>query len=177
MDIPMLLRGVLPAVTANTTAGPENASAASSFHMDNLLPLLGLRSFMPMYGLIGGWLGLDPTFLLTVFGVVWAFNKIARQAYRTLYSVVQEHLMSSIHISSTDDMYAHLMRWLAQQPKLVNSRALTAETVSKTAWEDEDDANVSRDKSGIYLNFSHQEARAVRAPPSPPFSPLKCLLC
>lgn len=172
MDIPTLLRGVLPAVAANMTAGTENASAASNFHMENLLPMLGLRSFMPMYGLVGGWLGLDPTFLLTVFGIVWAFNKIVRQVYGTMYGIVQEHLMSSIHISSTDDMYVHLMRWLAQQPKMVNSRALTAETVSKTAWEDEDDANVSRDKSGIYLNFSHQEARAVRDPP--PF--LACLL-
>ncbi len=69
--------------------------------------------------------------------------------------------MSTIHVSSTDDIYLHLMAWLSQQPKMVNSRDLMAETVSKTAWEDEDESAVARDRSGLYLNFSNQEARAV----------------
>ncbi|KAK5627323.1 hypothetical protein RRF57_003038 [Xylaria bambusicola] len=46
------------------------------------------------------------------------------------------------------------------QPRMVNSRYLMAETASKTAWEDEDESMVARDRSGLYLNFSNQEARA-----------------
>ncbi|KAK8065661.1 mitochondrial chaperone BCS1-B [Apiospora hydei] len=163
MDIQSLIRGVLPTMDANATATAAAGNASSStqhFQLESLLPMLGLRSLLPMYGLVGTWLGIDPTFILTAFGAVWALNKVARQIYGTAFAVTSEYLMSTIHISSNDDMYMHLMRWLAAQPKMTSSRSLTAETVSKTAWEDEDDSNVSRDKSGVYLNFSNQEAKA-----------------
>ncbi|KAK7996283.1 hypothetical protein PG991_015750 [Apiospora marii] len=148
--------------TATAAAGAaENASSSTQhFQLESLLPMLGLRSLLPMYGIVGTWLGIDPTFILTAFGAVWALNKVARQIYTTAFAITSEYLMCTIHISSNDDMYMHLMRWLAAQPKMTTSRSLTAETVSKTAWEDEDDSNVSRDKSGVYLNFSNQEAKA-----------------
>ncbi|KAH6654990.1 BCS1 N terminal-domain-containing protein [Truncatella angustata] len=163
MDISSMFRGALPTIAENATSATKNASSPD--HMDGnivetLLPLLGLRALVPMYGFIGNSLGLDLTWVLTLFGMVWAFNKLGRQVYGTLYGFVTENLMSNIHISSNDDIYIHLMKWLAQQPRLTNSRSLTAETVSKTAWEDEDDSNVSRDKSGLYLNFANQEARS-----------------
>ncbi|KAM0813692.1 putative BCS1 N terminal-domain-containing protein [Seiridium cardinale] len=163
MDINSMFRGVLPTVVENataTTASTSNTSRMDGNILETLLPLLGLRGFVPVYSFIGNRLGFDVTWILTFFGMIWAFNKLARQVYHTVYGFVTENLMSNIHISSNDDIYVHLMRWLALQPRLFNSRSLTAETVSKTAWEDEDDTNVSRDKSGIYLNFSNQEARA-----------------
>lgn len=129
--------------------------------IETLLPLLGMRGLVPVYSLIGSSLGLDVTWVLTLFGFVWAMNKLLRQAYGTVYGFVTEHLLSKIHVSSTDEIYTHLMRWLAQQPLVSNSRSLTAETISKTAWEDEDDSSVLRDRSGMYLNFASQEARAV----------------
>lgn len=164
MDINAMLRGVLPTLAANASASAENASAPdrmSGNMVETLLPLLGLRGFVPMYGFIGNWLGIDVTWILTFFGMIWAVNKLGRQVYGTVYGFVTENLMSKIHISSNDDIYTHLMRWLALQPRLFNSRSLTAETISKTAWEDEDESNVSKDNSGTYLNFSNQEARAV----------------
>ncbi|KAH9909866.1 BCS1 N terminal-domain-containing protein [Xylariomycetidae sp. FL2044] len=150
----------------NTTPN-DSANASTAGHdsshvniVESLLPLIGLRGFAPVYGFIGSWLGWDPTFVLGAIGIMWAVNKLLRQVYHLVYGLVTEYLMSSIHISSTDDIYLHLMKWLASQPRMVNSRALTAETVSKTAWEDEDESNVARDLSGMYLNFSNQEARA-----------------
>ncbi|KAI4602054.1 hypothetical protein KJ359_010920 [Pestalotiopsis sp. 9143b] len=149
----------------NATAIGKNASDAGQMPGDlkvveTLLPLLGLRALVPVYSFVGNSLGLDVTWILTFFGLLWALNKLGRQVYHTIYGFVTENLMSNIHISSTDDIYFHLMIWLAQQPRLTNSRSLTAETVSKTAWEDEDATNVSRDQTGNYLNFSNQEARA-----------------
>ena len=164
MDMQSLLRGVLPTMSSNATAAAaaaENGTSAHHFQLESLLPMLGLRSLLPMYGLVGTLLGIDPTFILTAFGAVWALNKVARQLYNTIYAITSEYLMCTIHISSTDDMYIHLMRWLAAQPGMTNSRSLTAETVGKTAWEDEDDSNVSRDQTGVYLNFSNQEAKSV----------------
>ncbi|KAK8031695.1 mitochondrial chaperone BCS1-B [Apiospora arundinis] len=162
MDMQSLFRGVLPTMAANATAqaAAENGTSTHHFQLESLLPMLGLRSLLPMYGLVGTWLGIDPTFILTAFGAVWALNKVVRQVYTTIFAITAEYLMCTIHISSNDDMYMHLMRWLAAQPKMTSSRSLTAETVSKTAWEDEDDSNVARDKSGVYLNFSNQEAKA-----------------
>ncbi|KAI0168152.1 BCS1 N terminal-domain-containing protein [Pestalotiopsis sp. NC0098] len=165
MDINSVLRGVLPNMAENATAIGKNASDAGQMQGDlkvveTLLPLLGLRALVPVYSFVGNSLGLDVTWILTCFGLVWALNKLGRQVYHTIYGFVTENLMSNIHISSTDDIYFHLMIWLAQQPRLTNSRSLTAETVSKTAWEDEDATNVSRDQTGNYLNFSNQEARA-----------------
>ncbi|CAJ2508110.1 Uu.00g092960.m01.CDS01 [Anthostomella pinea] len=163
MDMGAFFRGLLPTAVANETGFAANDSSTHNMHanvIESLLPLIGLRSFAPMYSFIGNWLGYDPTFILTALGFLWASNKVMRQMYHLFYGLITEHLMSTIHISSTDDIYLHIMKWLAMQPKMVNSRALTAETVSKTAWEDEEESNVARDLSGLYLNFSNQEARA-----------------
>ncbi|KAI1165217.1 P-loop containing nucleoside triphosphate hydrolase protein [Nemania serpens] len=158
------LKGMLPEVVGNTTAAASNASPSDSMPVnmvESILPLIGLRGFAPVYQFVGRWLGWDPTSLLTVIGFIWAANKVFRQIYHFFYGVFMEYLMSTIHISSTDDIYLHLMAWLSKQPKMVNSRALMAETMSKTAWEDEDESTVARDNSGLYLNFSNQEARAT----------------
>ncbi|KAI0201131.1 BCS1 N terminal-domain-containing protein [Astrocystis sublimbata] len=178
MDIYSLrefVEGMLPEVVSNATATASgNTSAAGGGEngngngngmpvnvVESILPLIGLRGFAPIYRVIHNWLGWDPTYLLSLLGFLWALNKVARQVTYFFYGLVTEYLMSTIHISSTDDIYIHLMTWLSRQPRMVNSRALMAETVSKTAWENEDETTVARDRSGRYLNFSNQEARAA----------------
>jgi mitochondrial chaperone BCS1 len=164
MDMNSFLRGMLPTASANMTQAAANATRHGHMQpnmIDSLLPLLGLRGLVPMYGLLGSWLGLDPTFLLTFFGIFWAGSRLFRQVHTIAAHFVAAHCMSTIHISSTDDIYNHIMKWLALQPRMINSRSLTAETESKTAWEDEDASNVSRDVSGVYLNFANQEAKAA----------------
>ncbi|KAI1079306.1 BCS1 N terminal-domain-containing protein [Whalleya microplaca] len=163
MDMNSIIRGVFPVVAANETGVGDNGSTTNimdSKVIEKILPLLGLRAISPMYSFIGSWLGIEASSLLTVVAGLWALNKLARQLYHFIEGFISEHFMSSIDISSNDEIYQHLMKWLAAQPRMVNSRALTAETNSKTAWEDEDASNVARDQSGVYLNFSNQEARA-----------------
>ena len=173
MDFNTLLKGALPTFSANLTETADNHTGQRFPEdvMKSLLPLLGgqfnpvLKSLMLLYNMAGSRLGFDPTMLLTILGFIWAGNKLWRQLYMTAYGLVQDYIMSNVHISSNDEMYLHMMKWLAQQPKVVNSRSLMAETTSKTAWDDEDDTNVtltrvSEDGSGIYLNFSNQEAKA-----------------
>ncbi|KAH8652503.1 BCS1 N terminal-domain-containing protein [Xylariales sp. PMI_506] len=128
--------------------------------VETILPILGLRALVPMFSYLSKSLNLDITWLIAASGMIWAVNRVFRQVNQTVNGLISNYLMCTIHISSNDELYVHLMRWLALQPRMVNSRSLTAETESKTAWEDEDDSNVSRDKSGNYLNFSNQEARA-----------------
>lgn len=176
MDFSSLIRGALPTLVTNTSSHDcGNTSAEHGLPdlpdgiLETLTPLLGyqfnpfLRLFMVLYNMLGSHLGLDPTFILTAIGFVWAANKLCSQIYLGLYGLARRHFMASIQISSTDDIYFHLMKWLASQPSMVNSRSLTAETASKGAWEEEEESElmttrVSADGSGIYLNFSHQEA-------------------
>lgn len=150
--------------------GGFNASSNSTLPgLEPIIHLLGARNplvqiLMLLHQVVGSRTGLDPTMFLTLLGFIWAFNRIWRQLFTTVYRLVSDYFVSSIHIASSDEIYMHLMKWLASRPRLVNSRSLTAETLSKTAWEEEDEADVlatriSADGEGVYLNFSNQEAK------------------
>lgn len=141
MDMRAVFQGVVCPTTATTTAAAAAAQTvlpfASTSHeyggsdgghghghggptaniIESLLPLFGLRGLAPLYGLVGGSLGVDTTYLLTFFGVAWALNRLLSQLYHLGYGLVSDHLMSSIHVSSSDDIYLHLMKWLAAQPR------------------------------------------------------------
>ncbi|KAJ9142563.1 BCS1 N terminal-domain-containing protein [Coniochaeta hoffmannii] len=175
MDFNTFFRGAMPTVAGNASAAGINATRGGfqSGMMDTLMPLLSmggrsnplLQVFMLVHNVLGARLGFDPTTALTFLGFLWAVNRIWRQLYTALYSFVNTYLTANIHISSSDEMYLHMMKFLAGQPSMFNSRSLTAETTSKTAWESEDEADVvatriSPDGSGVYLNFSNQEAKA-----------------
>ncbi|KAB5575786.1 BCS1 N terminal-domain-containing protein [Coniochaeta sp. 2T2.1] len=174
MDFNTILRGAMPSFGANVTANAtRNSFQSGNSMLDGLMPLLSmggrsnplLQAFMLFHNIFGANFGLDPTTLLTVFGAFWAGNKMFRQVYSWVYSVVNSYLMANIHINSGDEMYMHMMKFLAGKPSMANSRSLMAETMSKTAWEGEDEADVvatriSADGSGVYLNFSNQEAKA-----------------
>ena len=152
----------------------KNASTNKTFHdgmMESLLPIVGgqfspvLRSVMFIYQMLGNHLGIDPTLILTLAGFIWAINRVGRQVYSTIYGIMQTNFMSTVHVSSTDDIYDQLMKWLAKQPRLVNSRSLMAETMSKTAWEEEEDLQLvhttTTSEGAVYLNFSNHKAKAV----------------
>jgi mitochondrial chaperone BCS1 len=137
--------------------------------LEGIITLLGSRNplvqlFMVLHQVVGSRVGIDPTMILTLVGFAWAASRIWRQFFMAIYRFICEYLMASIHVSSGDEIYLHMIKWLASQPNLVNSRSLTAETLSKTAWEEEDEADVlatriSPDGEGVYLNFSNQEAK------------------
>ena len=172
MDFNSLLKGALPKLAANMTMGDNMSRKGLPDGVAALLPLFGTR-FNPLlqplilvYHMMEKQLGIDPTTILTLFGFFWAANRVWRQVYSTAGGIVKKYISSSIEVSSSDEIYLHIMKWLANQPKMANSRSLMAETVGKTAWEDEDESDVlktriSADGSGVYLNFSNQEAKAV----------------
>ncbi|KAK4155471.1 BCS1 N terminal-domain-containing protein [Chaetomidium leptoderma] len=176
MDINSLLRSALPTLVGNTSHAGNSSSATENGLpeglLDTLSPLLGLqfnplmKLFMILHNLVGRNLGIDPTYILTLVGFVWAANKLWAQLYTAFYALARQYFMANIEVSNSDDIYAHLMKWLASQPKMVDSRSLTAETASKGAWEDEDESElmtgrVCSDGSDVYLNFSSQEAKAL----------------
>ncbi|KAK2019789.1 hypothetical protein LZ32DRAFT_151702 [Colletotrichum eremochloae] len=171
MDFTTLFKGNFSTMAENMTSG--KLYSGNSKMMESLLPMLGgqfnpvLRSLMLLYQMIGSNLGLDPTVVLTLAGFFWAANRVVRQVYGAVFRLIQDNFMSNVHITSTDEIYTHMMKWLALQPLMASSRSLTAETVSKTAWEEEEELEAlqtrtvagSGDGNAEYLNFSNQEAK------------------
>lgn len=179
MDFSSFVRGVPQTLGANATSGGSNSTAENGLPegiLETLTPLLGAAQFNPLLKLLvmvlnsaaGSRFGLDPTFLLTVTGLIWAANKLWAQLYAAFSSLVQRHFTANIQINNNDDIYLHMMKWLASQPSMASSRSLTAETVSKSAWDDEEDylplkllaERLAGRARGGYLNFSSQEAKA-----------------
>ncbi|KAK3685578.1 P-loop containing nucleoside triphosphate hydrolase protein [Podospora appendiculata] len=163
----------LPTLAANTfeVVSNDTTSALPANIMESLAPLLGgqfshlLKVFMVMEKMVGDRLVLNPALILTSFGVLWAVNRVGRQMYSAASGLVDQHLRSYVSISSHDELYLHMIRFLGAQPKLAESLSLTAETISKTAWEEQDDYDLAPtmmpvDGYGEYLNFSNQKAKA-----------------
>jgi chaperone BCS1 len=78
--------------------------------------------------------------------------------------------MCAMYVSEQDSIYNHIMKFMSQLPSIKRSQYLTAQTVWKSAWEEEDDADealkwtdAGEGEGGPkYLNFANQAAKSVR---------------
>lgn len=166
------------ASTGNGTGPTDARGPAASFPagvMDSFLATAGQASplmqvFFFVYRMLGSHLGLDPSVLLTLLGFFWALSKIGSQIYAHILDLIDRHFMCAIFVSEHDHIYSHVMKWLSQQPSIRNSQYLAAQTVWKSAWEEEEDLESALfftdggdgDSDRKYLNFSNQAARSVR---------------
>jgi len=147
---------------------PENASDASA--LPGLSPTTLLETFVPGYGPIHKFLlftfGFDVTVLVSLGVVLWLSGRIFRSVWTVIYTTVANNYMSEITVSSTDEIHAHLIAFLADKYKINSSRRLMAETPSKSAWEldseDTETPETTVDAEGNikWLNFSNQEAKS-----------------
>ncbi|KAM6521991.1 hypothetical protein FALCPG4_011685 [Fusarium falciforme] len=167
LGLPPFLQGM------NSTSLPFNSSAGfPSGIMDTFLvsagqasPLLQLLLFV--YRFIGAQLGLDPSILLTFLGCLWGLSKLFDQVYAFVDYFISLYFRCTICVSETDQMYTNLMQFLSEQQDIATNRHLTAQTVFKSAWDEEEDsakflATTSVDDeedSPKYLNFASQAAR------------------
>lgn len=130
-----------------------------------------------VYRLLGSQFGLDPSILLTILGFAWGMSKVLTQVYGYVWALISRYLMCAMYISERDEIYVHLMKFLSMQNSITNNRYLSAQTVWKSAWEEEEDiANSLLYTNGVdrdpfdeddddsekkYLNFANQAARSV----------------
>jgi mitochondrial chaperone BCS1 len=145
-----------------------NASETSA--LPGLSPTTLLETFVPGYGAIHKFLlfsfGFDVTVLVSLGVVLWLSGRIFRSVWTVIYATVASNYMAEITVSSTDEIHAHLIAFLAHQYKINSSRRLMAETPSKSAWEldneDTETPETSVDAEGNikWLNFSNQEAKS-----------------
>lgn len=126
-----------------------------------------------VYRLLGAHLGIDPSIILTTLGFIWGISKLFTQLYNYFIAFVNTYFMCSMNVSEDDRIYEHLMKWMAQHPSIVRNKDLTAQTVWKSAWDEDDNEEEEAkalfwtdggDDDGTehkYLNFSNQAARST----------------
>lgn len=168
---------------SDNTSAPRNTSAASPFPpgiMDTLLVSAGQASplmqlFIFIYRQLGTQLGLDPSLVLTILGILWGLFKLSSQAYESVSGLFDRYFLCAMYVSEYDHIYVQLMKWLSHQNSIRNSRFLMAQTVWKSAWEEEDDLeNALSWTDGDtgngelkLLNFASQGARSVSRASAP----------
>ena len=128
------------------------------------LPANILETFIPGYSLISRFLlevlGFDVTLVVSVclliFGLATSVKYMGRHAYR----VFEAYFTSFITIESDDDIYEHIMNWLAEQQISKTSRSLMAKTGTPNAWDQDVDDEENEDADeGEMLSFGHADAK------------------
>ncbi|KAL2166693.1 hypothetical protein VTG60DRAFT_2300 [Thermothelomyces hinnuleus] len=150
MDFSTFFLGALPPHGANISHH-ANGSAKNRLP-DNILNILSLLPgfqfnpltglFMLLHNVVGRYIGINPTDIVTVFAMVWAANKLWHQLYSTFNWLLHQHFKASIDISSSDVAFLHVKWWLASHLKLAQN-----------------DNPVSPDGSNCF-NVSKREAKA-----------------
>jgi chaperone BCS1 len=150
---------------------PQNAGKISS---SDTIPGMSsttlLEILVPAYGPIHKFLlftfGFDVTVLVSLGVILWLSGRIIRSVWTVIYATIASNYMAEITVSSTDEIHAHVIAFLAHQYKINSSRRLMAETPSKSAWEldneDTETPETTVDAEGNikWLNFSNQEAKS-----------------
>ncbi|KAH8799376.1 hypothetical protein F5884DRAFT_811686 [Xylogone sp. PMI_703] len=146
----LVMQGVLDGISK---------SSASIFG-NQFNPSLQLTSYI--YHVLETPLGLDPTIILSFTGLFWAAFRLLRPLYLSMSRFMMDHFMSTIHISSADEIYLHIMKLLAGKPH-DTYRCLTAETMSRPAWEEEKLSEVWRapGSNRTLINFAYQKSEIV----------------
>jgi mitochondrial chaperone BCS1 len=159
MSLSSLFRDALSSQQDNTTSSTSSST----------IPTQLLETFIPGYGPIHSFIrdtfSIDTTILVTFFAATLGIAKLARYAYGVVYQIVADNFTSTVQIDGYDDIWDHLMKWLAAQHHTGKSRYLAAETCRKTTWEQDEEYEMyasekSKDGSAEFWNFSNYEAKA-----------------
>ncbi|KAF4974985.1 hypothetical protein FZEAL_8169 [Fusarium zealandicum] len=165
MGLPPFLQSI------NSSSASNESSPFPPGIMDTILVSAGqasplLQLFLFVYRLLGAQLGLDPSVLLTFLGLLWGLSKVFDQVYETVEGLINQYLRCVMFVSEEDHIYNHFMFFLSEREDITRNRHLAAQTVWKSAWDEEDSAQTLEvmsvedgDDSPKYLNFASQAAR------------------
>ncbi|RSL83130.1 hypothetical protein CEP51_004678 [Fusarium floridanum] len=127
-----------------------------------------LQFFIFVYRRIGEQLGLDPSVLLTICGVLWGVHKLYTRLLNVIGNLLNKYWRCTVTIRKGDPIYDHMMEFLAGK-LTTNSRHLAVKTLWKSVWEQGENDDVAKcppvtiaDDGDISLklhNFADQAAR------------------
>ncbi|CAF9923040.1 MAG: hypothetical protein HETSPECPRED_005224 [Heterodermia speciosa] len=156
----MSLQSALKALHA--AGPPENATAAPTSITN--LPANILEAFIPGYSVISRFLfdllGFDITLAVSVSLLLFGLFTSVKFLWRHAYDQFQIYFTSFINIESHDDIYDHLMDWLAAHDVVRHSRSLMAESSHSNAWDLENSETEEEvaDTTEL-LNFTNWDAK------------------
>ena len=126
------------------------------------LPANILEAFIPGYSVISGFLleaiGFDITILVSVFALLFGLGTSIRYISKHAYEKFEEYFMSYIRIESDDDIYEHIMDWIAMQNVSKKSRMLIATTGREDAFDYLDGEIEDYDADNL-VNFGNLDAK------------------
>ena len=156
----MSLHNALKALTA--ASSPENATTATTSFTN--LPLNILEAFIPGYSVISRFLldllGFDITLVVSVSLLLFGLFTSIRFLWRHASSQFETYFTSFINIESHDDIYDHVMNWLAAHDVVKNSRSLMAESSQQNAWDlEHSELEEENPDTTELLDFSNWDAK------------------
>lgn len=128
------------------------------------LPANILDAFIPGYPVISKFIrdvfGFDISIVVSVslliFGLFTSFRFIGHYAYEYF----EEYCTSFICVECDDDIFDHIMDWVAEQKISKKSRTLMAKTGRENAWDSLTGGEISElTDAGQLLNFSNWDAK------------------
>ncbi|KAL8836885.1 MAG: hypothetical protein Q9176_006015 [Flavoplaca citrina] len=143
------------------TADPPKDNATISVAQ---LPANILDAFVPGYPVISKFIrdsfGFDISIVVSLCLLVFGLFTSAKLIWHYAYEYFQEYCMSYVCIESDDDIFAHVMDWLAEQKISKSSRTLMATTGRESAWDSFSGGEMDFvSEPGQLLNFSNWDAK------------------
>ena len=136
--------------------------AANTTSAITKLPANILEAFIPGYSVISGFLletiGFDITILVSVCALLFGFGTSMRYIWNHAYEKFEKYCMSYIRIESDDDIYEHIMDWIAMQNVSKKSRMLIATTGREDAFDILDGEFGDYDPNNL-VNFGNFDAK------------------
>jgi len=128
------------------------------------LPANILEAFIPGYSIISKFLwevlGFDVTLVVSICLLTFGLFTAGKYGWNHASNWFEEYFMSFVSINSDDDIYDHVMEWLAAQDISKKSRSLMAKTGHESAWDLQDGVEVDEEMdSESYINFSNWDAK------------------
>ncbi|KAL8910400.1 MAG: hypothetical protein Q9171_004309 [Xanthocarpia ochracea] len=128
------------------------------------LPANILDAFIPGYPVISKFIrdsfGFDISIVVSLSLLAFGLFTSARFIWHYAYEYFEDYFMSYICIESDDDIFYHVMEWLAEQKISKKSRTLMATTGRESAWDSFSGGELDLvAEAGQLLNFSNWDAK------------------
>ncbi|KAL8699475.1 MAG: hypothetical protein Q9201_005985 [Fulgogasparrea decipioides] len=142
-------------------AGPPSNDSTASITQ---LPANILDTFVPGYPIISRFVrdafGFDISLVVSVSLLVFGIFTSLKFLWLHAYNYFEKYCTSFICIENDDDIFDHVMEWLAEQKISKKSRTLMAKTGRESAWDSlpGEEIDITAD-AGQLLNFSNWDAK------------------
>ncbi|KAL8711744.1 MAG: hypothetical protein Q9220_003915 [cf. Caloplaca sp. 1 TL-2023] len=128
------------------------------------LPANILDAFIPGYPVISKFIrdvfGIDVSLVVSVSLLLFGLFTSGKFVWSYTYYYFEKYCTSYICIEHDDDIFTHIMAWIAEQKVSKNSRTLMAQTGRESAWDSLNGVEADlTPTAGQYFNFSNWDAK------------------